>query len=72
MKEGYERLANEIILTGVKDYRTSLWALKKNPRNKSAAHLKKEVEEFFNSEWFGQLTDADPKMIIEKLKAEIS
>lgn len=72
MVDGYEKLASEIILMAVKDYRSALKALKRNSRNKSALFVKADVEKFFKSEWFAQLTELDPEVLIEKLKKEVS
>lgn len=43
----YENLANAIIIQAVKDYRTALKTLKRNPDNMDAADTVNEVERFF-------------------------
>lgn len=70
MEEKYEDLANAIVLTAVKDYRDALKKLKKHPRNNTALYTKKEVERFFNSDWYKLLTNIDPVMLIKQLNKE--
>lgn len=57
--DGYERLANEIILQAVKDYRLS-----KSPATR------RSIERFFRSDWFEVLTSIDGVKLIEKLREE--
>ena len=72
MDREYEKLANEIILLAVKDYREALEILKRDKGNKSALSTKKEVEKFFRSEWYSALSNIDPEMLIRKLKEEVA
>lgn len=67
----YVELANAIILQAVKDYRNALKALKKNPKCESGSKDKADVERFFLSQWFGELTTVDGKMLLRKLQAEV-
>jgi len=67
---GWEDLANAIILSTVKEYRRALKCLRINPGNREWNRRKDECEHFFRSWWFGVLTDADPVMIMERLKKE--
>lgn len=60
---GYEKLANAIILQAVKDYRK---ALKHDERGR-----KREIERFFRSEYFTVLTNISGEMLIRKLRAEV-
>lgn len=71
MEENYQALIDAIIMQAVKDYRTALKALKRNPNNKAAMSLKKEVERFIRSTWFGQLMEIDPELFIERLNREV-
>lgn len=57
--DGYERLANEIILQAVKDYR----------RTKTPA-TRRSIEQFLRSDWFEVLTNIDGEKLIEKLREE--
>lgn len=66
-----ENLANSIVLLAVKDYRDALKKLKKWPRNKAAQIMKAEVERFFRSAWYRELTSVDGEYLISKLQAEV-
>ena len=72
MTEPYQDLANAIILMAVKDYRDALKKLTKRPRYGSAQDLKNEVERFFRSDWYRELTSVDGEILIKKLQAEVS
>lgn len=69
---GYQRLANAIILQAVKDYRDALERLRYAPNDKSAKYDKRSVEKFFRSDWFGILTYLDGELLLKKLKEEVS
>ena len=69
--EPYQNLANAIVLTAVKDYRTALRRLKRKPNNKDAAAERDSIEEFFRSDWFAVLTELDPEYLITELNKEI-
>lgn len=69
--DGYERLANEIILQAVKDYRGALKKLKKHPNKDTNLLVIQEVEQFFRSEWYSYLTAIDPEILIRELKEEV-
>lgn len=71
MSDPYENLANSIILLAVKDYRDALKKLKKLPRNEAAQIMKAEVERFFRSAWYRELTSVDGEFLISKLQAEV-
>lgn len=71
MTDSYENLANAIILQAVKDYRVTLKRLKRNPRNKDAQIAADEVERFFRSDWYRELTSVDGEMLITKLRKEL-
>lgn len=60
----YQDLANAIILQAVKDYKKVLRRLARNPQNQDAQREKKHLERFFFSQWYGVLTDLDPKLLI--------
>ena len=70
MSDGYENLANAIILQAVRDWRESVKKLKKRPRYDPAKQMKEECEQFFLSEWFEQLTSVDGRYLLRKLKQE--
>lgn len=69
--DGYEKLANAIVILAAKDYRAALKKLKKWPRNESAKIMKDEVERFFRSAWYRELTSVDGEYLISKLQAEV-
>lgn len=71
MSDPYENLANSIVLLAVKDYRDALKKLKKWPRNEAAQIMKAEVERFFRSAWYRELTSVDWEYLISKLQAEV-
>lgn len=71
MSDPYENLANSIVLLAVKDYRDALKKLKKWPRNEDAQIMKAEVERFFRSAWYRELTSVDGEYLISKLQAEV-
>lgn len=67
----YENLANAIILQAVKDYRGALKKLEKRPNYEPAKIIKNEVERFFCSGWYRELTSIDGNILIKKLKSEV-
>ena len=58
-----ELLANAIVIQAANDYR-KLWNFKKTD------YAKRELIEFFYSEWFCVLTRIDPDWLIEELEKE--
>ena len=70
--DGYEKLANGIILLAVKDYRSALKKLKRNPKNAAANDTVHEVERFLRSDWYKTLTSVDGEMLIRKLREEVN
>lgn len=72
MDRNYEDLANGIILQAVKDYREALKELDIDSKNLEAKTTRVEVENFFRSNWYKELTSLDPEILIEQLKEEIA
>ena len=70
-EDPYERLANAIILNAVADYRSALKKIKRNPKSKAAIDEALQLEKFFGSSWYQQLTSVDGKFLIRKLQDEI-
>lgn len=66
LSRNYEDLANAIILQAARDYRAAL----KKPDDRAAAAMQREVERFFRSAWFVELTDVEPEVISEGLRRE--
>lgn len=71
MDRNYEDLANAIVLQAAKDYREALNKLKEEPENTGAKLMKVEVESFFRSSWYKELTSLDPELLIKEFKEEI-
>ena len=72
MIDPYEKLASAIVLQAVKDYRAALKKLKKRPDYVPAEKTIKDVERFFRSAWYRELSTIDPEILIHKLKEEVS
>ena len=70
-EDPYERLANAIILQAVSDYRTSLKKIKAHPKNRQAIDEALDIERFFSSGWYQQLTSVDGEYLIRMLQEEI-
>lgn len=70
MTNGYESLANAIILQAVKDYRQARQKIKKRPRNEDVKAMLRDCESFFLSEWFTYLTSIDGEVLLKKLQEE--
>lgn len=60
-----------IILSAVADYRAALKKVKRNPKSKSAIDEALQIEKFFRSPWYQQLTSVDGEFLIRKLQDEI-
>ena len=71
MTDPYEQLANAIILQAVKDYRDALKKMKKRPRYDPSKDMIAEVERFFHTDWYRELTSVDGNFLIEKLRSEV-
>ena len=69
--EPEQLLANAIIEQAAEDYRTSLRALKINPRNREKLAMKETCERFFQSEWFEVLTKLDGAYLMRRLREEV-
>ncbi len=72
MKRCWEDLAEAIILKAVEDYRRARRRVRHFPDQKGAQATIKEVERFFRSWWFAQLTDINGEMLIKKLREEVA
>ena len=67
-RDGYEDLANAIVITAACDYRAAYKRYKKG--DKLALSEIKEIEKFFNSKWADLLSNGKAKEIIRRLKSE--
>ena len=72
MNENWEKFAQAIILQAVEDYRKCRRLVRRKPNQVEAQKMIREVEAFFRSRWFMQLSDADGTMILEQLKKEVA
>ena len=70
MEENYQALIDAIIMQAVKDYRKAQERLKRHPGNAGAQNVIKDVERFFLSDWFVELTDLDGRTLMEQLRKE--
>ena len=66
----YQELANEIVVTACDDYRRALKILSRHPGNIDALREKESIENFFESEWFGILTNIDSALLLSRLQKE--
>lgn len=66
----YEELANAIIIQAAREYKQILKVLKVHPKNIVAENQAKEIEEFFLSKWFRDISNADGEFIITELKEQ--
>lgn len=71
MMDAFEKLANAIIIQAVKDYRFAIRRLTKHPHNDSILYTKLEVERFFRSGFFSNITSLEPEILIQKLHEEV-
>ena len=58
----YYNLANAIIVQAVKDYRKALRHYNRDPQKDKSANEVAELECFFTSEWFEQLSDLNGRI----------
>lgn len=73
-KEAIENLANAIIMKAVIDYKAALLKLRRCKTFQGRANARaviSECEAFFRSQWFGILTDVDPKWLMDRIKEDI-
>ncbi len=71
MDEGYQKLAEAIIVRAADDYRRALKTYKRNPRHKKVSAEMKELEDFFRSDWFESLSNLDGEEIMNMLCKEV-
>ena len=71
-EENWEALAHHIILQAVADYRRAFRKLINDPDDVDAMADQHEIERFFLSEWFGVLTDLNGKLILARLRREMT
>ena len=69
--DGYQRLANAIILMAYNDYRAELKTLQKYSRNENSLQNIKILERFFRSGWYEMLTTVNAEYVMNKIKEEV-
>ena len=67
---GYQALANAVIERAAKDYREALRHLKKRPDSRDAMKAAMDLEGFFHSARYAELTGIDPDYLIDRLRKE--
>lgn len=70
MTDGYEELANAIVIRAAEDYIESKKKLKKDFTDTNAMAMLHETYRFFQLDWYKCLTTVDADIIIEHLKGE--
>lgn len=67
---GEQMLCNAIIEQAAKDFREAAGKLKKKPNDTAAKSRIRELQSFFLSDWFTELSDVDGKWLLKKLRME--
>lgn len=67
----YEELAVAIVAQAAKEYRRALKTLKKDPGNQEAKDSITELEAFFHSPRYQELTNVDAEYLIERIRKEV-
>ena len=62
----YENLAHAIVLQAVKDYRLA----RKSPRSAESSRVCRDVERFFKSPYFRNLTNLNGEVVLKQLQEE--
>ena len=70
-EDPYERLANAIVIQAADDYRIVLKKIKAHPKDRKAIDEALEIERFFRSSWYSQLTGVDGEYLIKRLQDEV-
>lgn len=66
--DGYQLLANAIVEQAAEDYFNLLSNFPTIPDTRSVKPNKRELERFFNSDYYGILTEVSPEYLMRKLK----
>lgn len=68
----YEELANAIVIQACNDYKKAYkQSLRRNGGMVDFNPELEELEEFFHSDWYKQLTEVDGEYLMERLKDEV-
>ena len=69
--EGYHALAQAIIMQAIKDFRPAYLRLITHPDDQAATKRAKEITQFFCSEYFCLLSNADGPRLLKKIMEQI-
>ena len=69
--DGYQKLANAIIVQAAKDFRAAYKRLKRFPENRAAQSEVQSLAKFFCSQYFELLTDVDGPSLLHRMMREI-
>lgn len=69
--DGYQKLANAIIVQAAKDFRAAYKRLKRFPENRSVQSEVQSLTKFFCSQYFELLTDVDGPSLLHRMMREI-
>ena len=69
--DGADRLVKAIVVKAVQDYTIGLRSELKHPK-RGASLMRVQAERFFISNWFNMLTGLNGKIIVRKLKKEVT
>ena len=67
----YQALANAIVETAVKDYKTALKYYYTHPDKKEYADEVESLERFFRSGWYELLTDLDGEYLMNGVRSMV-
>lgn len=71
MNDGHwAMLAGAIVEQAMKDYRLALSGLKKKPNSTIFQRQRKELEDFFRSQWYRDLTNIDGEKLMHEMQEE--
>ena len=71
MNDNYQNLANAIVLLAVNDYKKALKTLSIYPKDRTVQYQKRQIEQFFLSEYYKLLTSVDGERLIRKLNEDV-
>ena len=70
MKDNFSLIASAIVLQAAQDYKIYSKILSRDPTNLDALRILSDVERFFRSQWFYELTGADGAMVLARLERD--
>ena len=67
---GYENCANAIIVKAAQDYKSAYKRIMAGKARSNHEHTAQECEDFFESEWYAQLTAIDGEEMMHMVRAQ--